>query len=91
MSRFLDFVLVMVGLVGILVIHTGSIPIMKDMRDEFNEDPATGNIDQESINNGIFQMLAKWLATIPMAGLFVIAGFREYRRQRVTAVRRRRV
>lgn len=56
-----------------------------------DEDIEGNNIDSTSIANDIHGSVTKWVPTVGAIGLWVIAGFREFRRQRVTAVRRRRI
>lgn len=91
MSRFIDFILVMVGLFGILIVQTSGAVMLEELRVEFNDDAATGNINQQNINNEMHTAVTKWVPTVAFAGLWILAGFREYRRQRVTAMRRRRI
>lgn len=92
MSRLVDFILVMVGITGILVVHTGAAPMMEEFRDHaVTEDNPNDDIDATNIANEMHTAVTKWVPTIAFFGLFVVAGFREYRRQRVTTVRRRRV
>lgn len=92
MSRFVDLLLVLIGLVGILVIHTGAAPVMEELRDHaVSEDNPSDDIDSTNIANEMHEAVTKWVPTVAFVGLWIVAGFREYRRQRVTAVRRRRI
>lgn len=91
MSRFLNFVVMLAALMAILVVHTGTAPLMEDLRQHaVDEDKPNDDIDSTSIANELHTAVTKWVPTVAFIGLFVIAAFREYRRQRVTAVRRRR-
>lgn len=90
-ALMVDLLLVMVGLFGLMVVQAGTAPFMDDLRTEMNDraEPG-GNIDAQSINDQIFKAVFKWVGTIAMFGLFLVAAFRAYSRQRVTSVERRR-
>lgn len=91
-GRFIDLLLVLVGLVAIMVVQTSTAPVMDEFREfAIEEDDPGDDIEATSYANEMHTAVTKWVPTIGAIGLWVIAGFREFRRQRITAERRRRV
>lgn len=88
MGRFLDFVVLLVALFGILIAQTAGAVILDELRNEFNEN-AAGDLDQTETNNSMFTSVTKWVPTVALLGAILFVLFREYRRQRITATRRR--
>lgn len=90
MSRTLDFVIMLAAFIGILVVQTSSAVILEELRTEFNEE-ADASFNQQEINDSMFLMVTKWVPTVALFGVILLVAFREFRRQRVTAVRGPRI
>ena len=88
MGRFIDFTILLVAIFGILIVQTSSAVILDELRNELNQD-AAADIGQKEVNTQGFTAVTKWVPMIGLLGAIVFVLFREYRRQRITAVRRR--
>lgn len=88
MSRFIDLLIGLIAIIGILVVQTSGAVVSNELRNEFNENP-DDSFNQKQINNDLYTAVAKWVPTVALMGVLTLIVFREYRRQRVTAMRRR--
>lgn len=90
MSRIINFAIMLAALFGIMVVQTSGALIMDELRNEFNED-ADASFNQQEINDDMFTSVVKWVPTIALFGVFLMAAWIEYQRTRITATRSRRV
>lgn len=85
MSRFLDLILVLAGLFMILAVQTSAAIMLDPMRDELLDEGIDDKYNAEENFADMYRAVTKWVPTIAGVGLMCVAGFREYRRQRLTA------
>lgn len=90
MSRFADLLVGLVALIGILIVQMSGAVIADELRNEFNIN-ADASFNQQQINNDLYTAVAKWVPTVAFVGVLVLIVYREFRRQRVTAIRRGRI
>lgn len=89
-SRVIDFIVLLVALIGILIVQTSGAVILDELRNEFNVD-SDASMNQQQINDRNFTAVVKWVPTVALIGVILIVAFREFRRQRATAIRGPRI
>lgn len=90
LGRLVDLVVLLVAIIGILVVQTSGAVILDELRLEFNQNPDP-SFNQEQINNDTYTFVTKWVPTAGLFGAIFLVGWREYRRQRITARRGPRI
>lgn len=87
MGRGVDLVILLVAIVGIFAVQFTAAAMLDPLRGEIQDSYEL--TDEETANmNGMFTVVVKWAPTGGLFGLVLLMLVREYRRQKVSAVRR---
>lgn len=87
MGRFLDFIFLMVALIMILISTFVSGAVLDPMRDELLEEDINKEYNAQENFDDMIIAATKWVPAGFGVGLVLIVAFREFRRQRSTAIR----
>lgn len=87
MSRVLDGIFIIVALFLILITQFTAGAILDPLRDDLLERGIDKEYNAQENFDDMIIATTKWVPTGFGVGLILLAAFREYRRQRATAVR----
>lgn len=88
MSRTIDFVVLVVVIFATLTVQFAGAMALDDTRDAVTKNDAISDAQLTNIDE-IYESAIFWSPLIVQLGSIAIVGWREWRRQRVTAVSRR--
>ncbi|MGK7296949.1 MAG: hypothetical protein ACNS61_14185 [Candidatus Wenzhouxiangella sp. M2_3B_020] len=85
-DRLVSFVFVLTGVFLIFMAQFVAAATLDPIRDELGDAESIEKYNGKEHMDDIYRAVVVEVPTIAGVGLFVIAGWREYRRQRVTAL-----